>query len=240
MLAADDRPQTLVWALALSIGLHVLALTFLPNLKFDQKVEDKTLTVELLPPPPPPAAEPAPVSEPEPQPVREKPKPVVKPKPVPKPIPKEAPAPVSEPPPSDVAETQPPAPPPAMTATPVEEPKPTFKAPPPPEPPKGPSQADIDDARNLYGGLLSREIAKHKQYPRIAQMRGWQGEATIELKIDGSGTLLSSRIVTSSGHDVLDKQGLEMVRKASPFPPPPEALRGRNFEILVPVSFKLE
>lgn len=128
-----------------------------------------------------------------------------------------------------------------MSVAPVEEVKPTFTAPPPPpEPPKGPSQADIDDARNRYGGLLSREIARHKQYPRIAQMRGWQGEATIELRIDGNGNLLSSRIVTSSGHDVLDKQGLEMVRKASPFPPPPEALRGRNFEILVPVSFKLE
>ena len=81
---------------------------------------------------------------------------------------------------------------------------------------------------------------EHTYPTAVPQMRGWQGEATIELQIDRSGALVSSRIVTSSGFEILDKQGLEMVRKASPFPAPPEALRGRNFEILVPVSFKLE
>lgn len=234
---SDDRGQTIVWALVLSIALHLLALTQLPSFKFnEEKPKPDTLTVEFLPPVP----EPAPVvSEPEPQPTLEPPKPEVQPKPQKKPIIKESPAPVSEPPPS--SQPQEALPPPVMTAAPKTETPPTFTAPPPPpEPPKGPSQADIDNARSLYGGLLTREIAKHKQYPRVAQMRGWQGEAMIELKIDSNGNLVSSKIVTSSGYEILDKQGLEMVRKAAPFPPPPEALRGRNFDIMVPVSFKLE
>ena len=37
------------------------------------------------------------------------------------------------------------------------------------------NQVDVDNAKNQYGNLLSREVAKHKQYPKIAQMRGWQG-----------------------------------------------------------------
>jgi protein TonB len=228
----------MVWALVLSVVLHLLALTQLPDIHSEEDVvKPDTLIVEFLPP----APEPQVVSEPEPQPVPETPKPEVKPKLEKKPLPKELPAPITEPPPSNVPDERPPAPPPVMTAAPVVETPPSFTAPPPPpEPPKGPSQVDIDNARSLYGGLLSREIAKHKQYPRVAQMRGWQGEATIEIKIDGNGQLVSSKIVTSSGYEILDKQGLEMVRKASPFPPPPEALRGRNFEILVPVSFKLE
>jgi protein TonB len=39
---------------------------------------------------------------------------------------------------------------------------------------------------------------------------------------------------------VLDKQALEMVEKALPFPAPPDVLRGNNFTITVPVPFKLE
>ena len=228
----------MLWALLLSVGLHLLALTQLPDIHSEEDVpKPDTLTVEFLPPAPLPET----VSEPEPQPAPEPPKPEIKPKVEKKPVLKELPTPMAEPPASEVPDERPPAPPPVMTAAPTVETPPAFTAPPPPpEPPKGPSQSDIDNARSLYGGLLSREIAKHKQYPRVAQMRGWQGEATIELKIDGNGNLVSSRIVSSSGYEILDKQGLEMVRKASPFPPPPDALRGRNFEILVPVSFKLE
>jgi periplasmic protein TonB len=58
--------------------------------------------------------------------------------------------------------------------------------------------------------------------------------------LDGNGKVLSATVQQSSGFDALDKQALEMVRKASPFPAPPEALRSRTFNITVPVSFKLE
>lgn len=94
--------------------------------------------------------------------------------------------------------------------------------------------------RSNYGSVLSREFAKHKQYPRIAQLRGWQGTVRLELKIDASGTVTSSTVAESSGFEILDKQALEMVRKASPLPQPPEALRGQEFTLIVPVSFKLE
>ncbi|WP_225907128.1 energy transducer TonB family protein [Methyloradius palustris] len=43
----------------------------------------------------------------------------------------------------------------------------------------------------------------------------------------------------SSNRESLDQQALEMVKKASPFPLPPDSLRGKSFNILVPVSFKL-
>jgi protein TonB len=45
---------------------------------------------------------------------------------------------------------------------------------------------------------------------------------------------------TSSGFEALDKQALEMVKKAAPFPLPPEALRSKTFNVIIPVSFKLE
>ena len=108
------------------------------------------------------------------------------------------------------------------------------------ETPPVPSQVDIEDARSKYGNSLWGAISKHKKYPKIAAMRNWQGEAIVELELDGNGKLKSKKIIQSSGHEVLDKQALEMVEKALPFPAPPEALRGSNFTITVPVPFKLE
>ena len=144
--------------------------------------------------------------------------------------------------PEPVHTTEPP--PQVITALPkTEEPPPTFVAPiPPPEPPKPkvPPEQDLEIARGNYGNLLSREFAKHKQYPRLAQMRGWQGTSKVELHIDANGNITSSAISESSGFEVLDKQALEMVRKASPLPLPPEVLRGREFTIIVPVAFRLE
>ena len=71
-------------------------------------------------------------------------------------------------------------------------------------------------------------------------MRGWQGEAVVELQLDGSGKILSSKIQQPSGYEVLDKQALEMVMRATPFPPPPAVLSGQSFTLLVPISFRLE
>ena len=182
-------------------------------------------------------SQPTPVQEP--QPKQEPIKPKVEPKPIPKVIPKPQPVVEKKVSPEPVAEP----PPPVMAAAPKAEVKPTITAPPPPpEPPKPVTfnQEEIDASRNQYGSLLSREIAKHKQYPKIAQMRGWQGDVAVDIQIDGSGNVLSTKIHTSSGFESLDKQALEMVKKASPFPMPPAALRSKPFNVLVPVSFRLE
>jgi protein TonB len=88
--------------------------------------------------------------------------------------------------------------------------------------------------------MLWGRIAKYKQYPKIAQMRGWQGEVIVELLVDASGKLKSKKIISGSGYDVLDKQALNMIEKAAPFPAPPEVLRGSSFSITVPIPFKLE
>ena len=126
--------------------------------------------------------------------------------------------------------------------------KPTKEAETKPEEKKEatPTQANSDvknageAALNDFSNSLARHIAKFKMYPKIAQMRGWQGELVLEVKLNGEGELTSSKIVKSSGFDVLDNEGLEMVKRASPFPVPPEILKGKSFSILVPIRFKLE
>lgn len=103
-----------------------------------------------------------------------------------------------------------------------------------------PSPEKITAATNDYSSLLAAAIAKYKQYPKIAQMRGWQGLIIIELQLNPQGGVIYSQIKKSSGYDVLDQEALEMIKRAAPFPQPPEALRSKNFIVLVPISFKLE
>lgn len=240
--AYQGPSQTFVWAVVISIALHLLAVLYLPNFKTEPvETLPEVLNIEIEAPKAPEPVE-SPVIESEP--VPEPPKPKVQPKIEPKVIPTPKPAPIEtyEPPapPSEPVD-EPPAPP-VMAVEPTKNPPPVFTAPPPPPPPEpiGPSQADLDAARRGYADRLARAIAQHKQYPRIAQMRGWQGEALIDLKLDGNGAVLATRIERSSGFEVLDKQALEMVKKAAPFPAPPDILKSSVFNIQVPVSFKLE
>lgn len=235
----------IIWAITASILLHVLIAVVVPNFNFPDKQEKPpVLKVELLQPTPPapaPIAEPLPpINNPEPpkpEPVKKKPKPIIKPKP----IKEEATTPIEQP-----EVTQPPVieniiavQPTAESTAEVVVPQPTDAIEPIEPPPPQPSQADIDSALSAYGSMLSRAIAKHKSYPKIAERRGWEGTALLDLKIDSQGKVLSATIRDSSGYDALDNRALEMVKKASPFPTPPKELQGRTFNISVPVSFKL-
>ena len=101
-------------------------------------------------------------------------------------------------------------------------------------------QEQVTQHLESYSSLLANAIAKYKQYPKIAQIRGWQGTVIADLEIDNKGSVISVKIKKSSTYEVLDNEALEMIKKASPFPAPPESLRGKNFNVLVPISFKLE
>ena len=90
-----------------------------------------------------------------------------------------------------------------------------------------------------YGKQLSSLIAGYQRYPRIAQLRGWQGTAQVQISVSAAGRMVNAVILRSSGFEVLDDQALEMVRQAAPLPQPPEALRGREFTVMVPIVFKL-
>jgi len=227
-----------------SIILHVLATIVIPNIRFDPVVEKKPLKIELVKLPEPVAEEPKPIEPPKPIVKKLEPKKPDKPKPIQKVVPKPAPIVMPEvtpvPPPSVEPETK------VIAVTPKPEappnpvpPVPVVTAPPPPPPPQGPSEEDISNARDVYKNALWSSIAKHKKYPRIAQMRGWQGEVMLELSIDGNGKLLNKQITKSSGYNVLDEEALNIVEKAVPFDPPPEVLKGTRFTIKLGIPFKL-
>ena len=224
-----NRDTAFAWALALSIALHLLAAWKLPGIEFEKLIKSKELTIDLIQPkpetpPPPPVNPPEPIK---PKVVQPQPKPI--PQLLPKPVQTVSPQPITEPPQAVIAVAPKTEAPPTFTAPAPEAPKPTPTI----------NQADLDAARSQYGSALSREIAKHINYPGIAKMRGWQGVVEIDFQLDGNGKILSQKIHTSSGFEVLDKQALEMVKKSN-FPLPPEVLKNSAFNVTVPVSFRLE
>lgn len=90
-----------------------------------------------------------------------------------------------------------------------------------------------------YGRELAGAVATRQRYPRLAQLRSWQGTAVLQLELAAAGGLLAVRVLSSSGHEILDQQALEMVRAVVPLPPLPGALAGQPLTVDVPVVFRL-
>lgn len=248
-LADSNRlsQHSLLLALGLSLTVHAVLVLFLHPFKFDDPIEKPALIIELVQEAPkPPVEEIVPPEPPKPEPPKPQPKPEPVKRPLPpKPVNQPAPAPTTEAPPPAEPQQVEPSPPPVISAAPkAEAPPPTFTAPPPPppEPPKpvGPSDAEIEAARQAYGNSLSREIGKNKRYPRIAQMRGWEGTVRLLLEIDSNGRIVSVRIEEASDREVFNTEAQEMVKRMVQPPPIPETLRGRSFTVRVPIAFRLE
>jgi len=92
----------------------------------------------------------------------------------------------------------------------------------------------------LYTKSLSEVFARYKEYPRIAEMRGWEGAVIMRLRVAPSGRLIAAELYKSSGFEALDKQAITMVSRAGLLPAPPEGLNAGELPVLVPINFRLE
>lgn len=91
-----------------------------------------------------------------------------------------------------------------------------------------------------YTKSLSEIFARHREYPRIAELRGWEGSVTMRLRVAPSGRLIEAAVYQSSGYDALDKQAMTMVTTAGALPVPPQGLNAAEVPVLVPINFRLE
>jgi protein TonB len=213
-------------AIAVSLLIHGMALGWLPGMSRQASAPLPPLVVRLASPEVPAAriaVAPAPTPVPESPPRRREAVPVLHAA-APTATARAAAVPAVPPPIAEaLAETV--AAPPAVVA------QPAVAARPAPAPDAGQLAA--------YGRELAGAVAAHQRYPRLAQLRQWQGTAVLQLDLAAAGSLLGIRVLSSSGHEVLDRQALEMVREALPLPPLPAALAGRPLTVDVPVVFRL-
>jgi protein TonB len=81
---------------------------------------------------------------------------------------------------------------------------------------------------------LVAELNRHKRYPSGAT---GAGTAIIAFTLNRSGAVTSSRLLHSSGDNLLDQEAVSLPRRASPLPPPPPGLSGATFALNVPIRF---
>ncbi|MRD73115.1 TonB family protein [Rhodocyclus tenuis] len=95
------------------------------------------------------------------------------------------------------------------------------------------------DAMREYRLALAIQARRFKRYPALARERVWEGVAEIAVAGGLAGVPLVS-LARSSGYRVLDEQALDMLGRAAQATPLPDALRGREFRLVVPVRFSLD
>ncbi len=83
-------------------------------------------------------------------------------------------------------------------------------------------------------------MERFKIYPGQAQFRGQQGVASVRFVLDREGRVLSVKLDKSSGVASLDEEAVALVRRAQPFPKPPQAVAGDRVELAAPVEFSLK
>jgi len=244
----DARAQSraLIGCVLASLALHAAVLFLWPGMREGSRASApvQVLSAVLSPrkaPLPLLPALPEPVVQPQrpepPRPVKpETPRPVLT-APTPSPA-----APVVAAPPSVPAPVAPPvaASPPAQPAV---APRPAeAQAPAAPSagaPREGSDNADAGTLAQYRVALISA-ANRYRRYPAQAMEKGWQGRVEIRLSIGANGMIQGAAIRTSSGHQVLDDTALDMIRKAKPMTQIPQALRGREFIVDVPVIFDLK
>jgi len=238
VISSNGHNRVFQYAILASLALHALLLLGFPDL-IDRARRAVSFPAPLIarlmePEPAAPAPPPAPVEKVEP------------PKPAPrlaKPVPKATPpAPVA---PTPVVE---------QPAPPVESPQPAQPVPAPPVAVAAPqpaapatqstatlSHAPSADAqsRDQYRVQLIDEARRHKRYPPLARENNWQGNVLVGVAIAADGRA-SVTVKGSSGHEILDRQALDMFRQAARAVPVPPALRGKEFALEVRAVYGLE
>ncbi|MBS0170013.1 MAG: TonB family protein [Nitrospira sp.] len=79
----------------------------------------------------------------------------------------------------------------------------------------------VGQVRPHYGWLkadVMAQIERLKRYPQFALENKWEGRVVVRAVIRADGHLLELSIVESSGHEVLDRDSLDLLRRLSPVP----------------------
>jgi protein TonB len=92
----------------------------------------------------------------------------------------------------------------------------------------------LDDYLAQVRGL----IESNKSYPFAARRRGMEGEVLLQVKIDENGKLVSLELLSSSGHDLLNRAAEKVVRTAAPFPVPESFWLG-DVEFSIPIAYAI-
>ncbi|RIX45047.1 MAG: energy transducer TonB [Rhodocyclales bacterium GT-UBC] len=96
------------------------------------------------------------------------------------------------------------------------------------------------DLLAAYRQRVSDLLARQQEYPRVAAMRGWEGEVRLRLRVARKGSLLGIQLDHSSGFEVLDQHAVSMLERLAGLPALPDALEANEIQVVVPINYKLK
>jgi len=86
---------------------------------------------------------------------------------------------------------------------------------------------------------LWNRVEQLKRYPHIARMNRWEGKVVLRAVIREDGRLMDLEVAESSGHSVLDRDAMEIMKQASPLKLK-HPLGQPQVVVQVPISYKLQ
>ena len=90
-----------------------------------------------------------------------------------------------------------------------------------------------------FAETFVNRIVRDQGYPAEALSLGLEGTVRVTVVIGPDGRVKAASVAVSSGHPLLDAEAVRKVRDAESLPVPPALLRGREFSLVLPISFRL-
>ena len=93
----------------------------------------------------------------------------------------------------------------------------------------------MEASARAYNALVFGHMQRFKRYP--ASARGASGTVLVRFELNRAGGVIGSAVTKSSGNAALDQEALDLLRRASPFPPFPLTKPGEKDSYIAPVNF---
>ena len=103
----------------------------------------------------------------------------------------------------------------------------------------GNAQAGGMASISSYQALVLAHLQRHRVYPAAARDQGITGVAAVRFALASNGSVISAGLARSSGQGILDSAAVDMVRRASPFPPFPPGIGRARLDFAAPIRFNL-
>ena len=83
-------------------------------------------------------------------------------------------------------------------------------------------------------------VERNKRYPEAARSRREQGITQVRFTLDRNGIVGDARVTQSSGSDALDGEAIALLKRAQPFPAPPDTFAGDVVAVRLPIRFTVK
>ena len=101
-----------------------------------------------------------------------------------------------------------------------------------------PSMITGEGGGDPYLNALRDSVIKRLVFPASSELVNVSGTAQYQIVVDRQGNLLGAQLVSSAGNPLLDRAGLNAIKRAAPFGPLPDKIAGEEVGIRVVLFMK--